>query len=166
MSAELNPRHIEAVLSTINRCPFVMHMSMAVTEIGLGYSTVAVDIKKSHMNPFGGLHGGAYAAAIDTAAYWAAYCDLAEGQGLVSIDLKVDFLAPVLSGGVAVVGKQIKSGGSISLCVAKRYAEDRLLALGTSKLMVTANKQSIDQVADYMGSTALPPKFIGESYAA
>lgn len=163
---ELNPRHIDAVLSAINQCPFFMHMSMAVTEIGLGYSTVAVEIQKNHMNPFGGLHGGAYAAAIDTAAYWAAYCDLPEDQGLVSIDLKVDFLAPVISGGVAVMGKQIKAGRSIHLCEAKMFSDGRLLAHGTSKLMVAAGKQSIDQVADYMGSSALPPKFTGASHAA
>jgi uncharacterized protein (TIGR00369 family) len=48
------------------------------------------------MNPFGGLHGGVYASAIDTAAYWSAYFDLPEENGLISIDIKVDFLAPVL----------------------------------------------------------------------
>ena len=163
--SELNPRHVEAVLSAINRCPFFLHMSMTVTEIGVGCSAVFVEIKKDHMNPFGGLHGGAYAAAIDTAAYWAAYCDLPEGKGLISIDLKVDFLAPVTSGGVTVIGKQIKAGRSIRLCEATMFSEDRLLAHGTSKLMVTGDKQSIDQVADYLGPIALPPKLTGEANA-
>ena len=162
----LNPRHIDAVLDTINQCPFFEHMSMAVTELGHGYATVALDIHKHHMNPFGGLHGGVYAAAIDTAAYWAAYCDLPEGEGLVSIDLKVDFLAPVVSGEVAVMGKTIKTGRSIYLSEAKMYAESRLLAHGTSKLMVAGHQQSIDQVSDYLGSKRLPPKYIGASYVA
>lgn len=163
---ELNPRHLDAVLSAINQCPFFLHMSMAVTEIGLGYSSVVVEIKKDHMNPFGGLHGGAYAAALDTAAYWAAYCDLPAGQGLVSIDLKVDFLAPVFTGGAVVMGKRIKAGKSLYLCEAKMFSDEKLLAHGTSKLMVTAGKQSIDEVVDYMGSAALPPKFMGASHAA
>jgi hypothetical protein len=42
-------------------------------------------IEKKHMNPFGGIPGGVYASAIDTAAYWSAYCDLPEEKGLVSI---------------------------------------------------------------------------------
>jgi uncharacterized protein (TIGR00369 family) len=62
----------------------------------INISEVVMKIRKKHMNPFRGLHGGVYASAIDTAAYWSAYCDLPEENGLVSIDLKVDFLAPVL----------------------------------------------------------------------
>jgi hypothetical protein len=47
-----------------------------------------------------------YASAIDTAAYWYAYCDLPEKNGLVSIDLKVDFLAPVIHGKVIINGQK------------------------------------------------------------
>ncbi len=62
---ELNPAHVTAVISAINDGPFFVHMSMKVTEIGVGHSVVVIKIEKKHMNPFGGLHGGVYAAAID-----------------------------------------------------------------------------------------------------
>ena len=95
MSA-LNPEHLKAVIEMINEGPFFRHMSMRVTELGVGYSQVVAEIGRKHMNPFGALHGGVYSSVIDTAAYWSAYCDLPEEQGLVSIDIKVDFLAPVI----------------------------------------------------------------------
>jgi uncharacterized protein (TIGR00369 family) len=118
-------------------------------------------IGKKHMNPFGGLHGGAYASAIDTAAYWSAYCDLPEENGLVSIDLKVDFLAPVLHKKVIINGQRIKSGKTIYLTEAKMCDGDgKVLAHGTSKLMVTRGKQSIKDVVDYVGSSKLPHKFL------
>jgi len=44
---------------------------MQVKDLGKGYSQVGMDVGNEHLNPFGGLHGGAYASAIDTAAYWA-----------------------------------------------------------------------------------------------
>jgi acyl-coenzyme A thioesterase PaaI-like protein len=50
-------------------------------ELGVGCSVVVMKIGKKHMNPFEGLHGGIYASAIDTAAYWSAYCDLPEEKG-------------------------------------------------------------------------------------
>jgi uncharacterized protein (TIGR00369 family) len=113
------------------------------------------------MNPFGGLHGGVYASAIDTAAYWSAYCDLPEENGLVSIDLKVDFLAPVLHNQVIIYGQRIKSGKTIYLTEAKMCDRNgKVLAHGTSKLMVTRGKQSIQDVVAYVGSSKLPQKFL------
>ncbi len=134
---------------------------MKVTELGPGRATLAMAIGKKHMNPFGGLHGGAYSSAIDTAAYWSAYCDLPEGYGLVTIDLKVDFLAPVTGKKVLVHGRTIKTGKSIYLTEARMLdAEGRILAHGTSKLMVTRNKQPINDVTEYLGSGKLPGKFL------
>lgn len=159
---ELNPEHLKAVINAINNGPYFRHISMKVTEIGSGYSVVVMKIGKEHMNPFGGLHGGAYASAIDTAAYWSAYCDMPKESGLVSIDLKVDFLAPVLHEKVIINGKRIKSGKTICLAEAKMCDQrGKLLAHGTSKLMVIRGKQSIQDVVDYVGSTQLPNKFLG-----
>ncbi|MDA3835604.1 MAG: PaaI family thioesterase [Spirochaetales bacterium] len=157
----LNPGHLKEVIRIINDCPFFKHMSLEVTEIGVGYSVVAGEIRKNHMNPFGGLHGGVYASAIDTAAYWAAYCDLPEKDGLVSLDIKVDFIAPVIDGKILVKGKSIKAGKTIHLTEAGIFdANAKLLAHGTSKLLVTHNRQSINDAAQYMGSRKLPEKFI------
>ena len=156
-----NPEHLKAVINAINRGPFFEHMSIRVTEIGVGYSVVVMGIGKKHMNPFGGLHGGVYASAIDTAAYWSAYCDLPEENGLVSIDLKVDFLAPVVHGKVIINGQRIKSGKTIYLTEAKMFDRNgKILAHGTSKLLVTVDKQSIKDVVDYVGSNELPHKFL------
>ena len=136
-------------------------MSMEVTEIGIGSSVVTAEIRKNHMNPFGGLHGGVYASLIDTAAYWCAYCDLPEKKGLVTIDLKVDFLAPVIDGKVMIKGQRIKSGRTICLSEAKMFdVNGRVLAHGTSKLMVTHNQQSMNDVVNYIGFSVLPVKFL------
>lgn len=158
---EPNPEHLKAVIKAINTGPFFKHLSIRVTEIGVGYSVVVMKIGKKHMNPFGGLHGGVYASAIDTAAYWSAYCDLPEENGLISIDLKVDFLAPVLDERVVINGQRIKSGRTIYLAEAKMCDRNgKVLAHGTSKLMVTRDKQSIKDVVDYVGASKLPHKFL------
>ena len=66
---ELNPDHLKSVIDIINKGPFFMHMSMRVTELGIGYSKVVAEIGEEHMNSFGALHGGVYTSVIDTAAY-------------------------------------------------------------------------------------------------
>ena len=158
----LNPEHLKSVIEIINKGPFFRHMSMMVTELGVGYSKVEAEIGGNHMNPFGALHGGVYSSVIDTAAYWSAYCDLPEGQGLVSIDLKVDFLAPVLDQKVTVAGKRIKAGKTVYLAEGRMFDEkENLVAYGTSKLLVVENKQTINEVVDYISGESPPSKFLG-----
>ena len=128
---EPNPDHLKAVLNAINKGPFFENMSIRIMEIGVGYSVVAMAIGRQHMNPFGGLHGGAYASAIDTAAYWSAYCHLPEESGLVSIDLKVDFLAPIYHGKVIINGQTIKAGKTIYLALADLLAVNFRQVRGT-----------------------------------
>jgi uncharacterized protein (TIGR00369 family) len=163
---ELNPEHIKSVIEMINKGPFFIHMSMRVTELDIGRSKVVANINKNHMNPFGGLHGGVFSSVLDTAAYWSAYCDLNENQGLVTIDLKVDLLAPVLDKIVIVTGKRIKSGRTLFLTEAQMLNEaGKVLAHGTSKLMVTQNKQTMNDVVDFVAADKLPKKFLRRAYA-
>ncbi|MBW2181489.1 MAG: PaaI family thioesterase [Deltaproteobacteria bacterium] len=159
--ALLNTDHVQAVIKAINQGPYFKHLSMPVKEMGIGYSIVELKVGNEHMNPFGGIHGGAYASVIDTAAYWSAYCELDERVGLISIDLKIDYLAPISDGVITTKGRSIKIGKS--MCLAEATATDKdgkWLAHGTSKMMVTKGLQTIEDAFSFTSSKALPPKFI------
>jgi len=158
---KLNPKHVEAVIDLINQGPFFRHLSMQVKDLGIGYSLVEIEIGNEHLNPFGGIHGGAYASVIDTAAYWAVYCEADEDVGLISLDLKVDFLAPANAGKMIVKGRRIKMGKTICLAEATAFdQQEKWLAHGISKMMVLQGPQTIKEAANFIGRTSLPPKFI------
>lgn len=158
---ELNPKHVQTVINMINRGPYFNLLSMPIKDIGMGYSLVELEIGNKHLQLFGGLHGGVYASVIDTAAYWAVYCELDEGLGLISLDLKVDFLAPANSGKLIVRGRRIKMGKTICLAEATAFDQnDKWLAHGTSKMMVTQGLQTIRDALNFLGTDDLPPKFI------
>lgn len=159
----LNPEHIKAVIDLINQGPYFRLLSMEVCELGSGYSKVVVDLGRKHLNPFGGIHGGVYSSLIDTAAYWAVYGDVEENAGLISLDIKVDNLAPIKEGRLVVEGKQIKAGRNI--CIAEAVIinhQGKYLAHGTSKQMVIPGLQTIAQAVYAMGYKPLPPKFINK----
>ena len=157
----LNPEHVQAVMKAINQGPYFKHLSMPVKEIGTGYSIVELKVGNEHLNPFGGIHGGVYASVIDTAAYWAVYCELDERVGLISIDLKIDYLAPIRDGVIVTKGRSIKIGKTMCLAEATAIDKDgKWLAHGTSKMMVTKGLQTIEDAFSFIGSDALPPKFI------
>ena len=159
--AKLNPKHVEAVLKFINKGPYFRHLSLDIKDMGPGTSLVELDIGREHLNPFGGLHGGVYASVIDTAAYWAVYCDLEEDAGCITIDLKVDFLAPATAGKIVVKGHRIRAGKTMCLAEATAFdSRGRHLAHGSSKMMVTPGIQTIRSAMDFMGKRSLPPKYI------
>ena len=158
---KINPEHVKAVIDLINQGPYFRLLSMEVKELSAGHSRVEVNLENKHLNPFGGIHGGVYSSLIDTAAYWAVYCDIEEDAGYISLDVQVDNLAAVKEGYLVVEGKRVKVGRSI--CKAEAVIKDsnsKYLAHGTSKQMITPGLQTISQAAMAMGYNALPPKFI------
>ena len=158
---QINPEHISALLELANRGPFFELLSMKGCELGIGYSRVEIDLQSKHNNPFGIVHGGVYSSIIDTAAYWAVYCELDENVGYTTIDLSVNNLSTISEGKIIAEGKSIKIGRSICLAEARALDNNgKLLAHGTSKLMVLGEKQSAEHAVRSMGYKPLPPKFI------
>ncbi len=158
---EINPEHIKDLLELINQSDYFQLLDMKVCELGPGYSKVMMELDKKHLNPFGGIHGGAYASVIDTAAYWAAYCDMEEDAGYTSMDLCVNNLATLKGGCILAEGRRIKSGRNIYLCEAEvKDGNGKLIAHGTSKLMVLAGRQSIRQALEAVKGRPLPAKFL------
>jgi uncharacterized protein (TIGR00369 family) len=161
MTTRLNPGHVEAVLRAMNEGPFFKHLSIVIKEIGISYSVVELEIGKEHLNPFGGVHGGVYASAIDTAAYWAVYCDVDENMGYTTLDVKVDYLAPASIGKMIVKGRGIKIGKTVCLSDATAFDQaGKCLAHGTSKLLLGEGLQTISGALEFMGAGRLPPKRI------
>ncbi|MCR4399704.1 MAG: PaaI family thioesterase [Syntrophomonadaceae bacterium] len=157
----LNPAHVRAVIEMANRSPYFELLSMRIVTLEPGLCVVEIPLQQKHLNAFGGLHGGVYSSLIDTAAFWSAYCELDEGLGLTSLDVQVTNVAPATSGMLIGTGRRIKMGRTMCLTEGSvTSGEGKLLAHGTSKLLVTASLQTIDQAARAMGAGPLPPKFL------
>jgi uncharacterized protein (TIGR00369 family) len=100
------------------------------------------------------VHGGVCASLVDASVFWAVYAGFAEAVGLTTVDLRLNYLAPVKAGKLIGKGRSIKTGKSI--CLGEATVEDdkgRLISHGTSTLMV------IDSLK-IKGHSELPPKFL------
>ncbi len=156
----INPRHLAFVQEVVNNSPYFQLLKMRVVKMEPGRAESELDYDKSGQHAFGGIHGGVYASLIDSATYWAAYCDLPEDKGATSIDLQVNFISMTRPGRLHAVGRVIHQGKSTCLCKASVYdAKGRLLAEGTSKLLILEGKQSLKQLMENTGIAGLPPKY-------
>ena len=160
---KIDPAHTAALMSLLDRRPYFALLGMRFRAMDPGYCRIDTDFTQSiHGNAFGAVHGGVYASLIDSAAYWALYCQMPEDQGYTSLDLNVTNLAAVRRGKLITEARVVRSGRSIAISEATVKDENgRLLAYGTAKLMCLEGKQSIQDLLSEAGEdVTLPPKFL------
>jgi uncharacterized protein (TIGR00369 family) len=136
-----NPAYRERLFALIDGAPFVRHMGMRITDLAWGRATFEMVPAEYRMQPFGVVHGGNIATLIDTATFWACYLSMgSDDDGLATVDLKLNYLAPARVEPLRCVGTLIKAGKTLSYAEAEvRAGDDRLIAHGTSTLMRLPN---------------------------
>ncbi len=136
-----NPEYIRELIRIVNNSPYPSHMSMHLADIDMDRAIIALEAGKCHLQPYGIVHGGVLATLIDTATFWAVFMRIPEDAGLVNIDLKLNYLKPVISGKLKADGHAIRSGNTISYAEANVYDSNGVLvAHGTSTLMTLPGK--------------------------
>ncbi len=150
----LNPEYLRAVAQKVSGSPYFGLLSMEVKSLGWGQSHIEIEVEKKHWQPFGMVHGGAFSSLMDAACFWAVWPMIDESVGITTVDLKLNYLAPISSGTLVGKGKSVKVGKT--LCLGEASIEDetgRLLAHGLSTMMILRGV-----MLDEPGG--LPPKFL------
>lgn len=138
---KINLEYVSALKKTVKNSPYPDHMNMSIERIEMDRADIVIRLDHCHLQPFGIVHGGVVATIIDTATFWSAFLALPEDTGLVNIDLKLNYLLPVVDGRLLAKGFCIRPGRSVSYAEAKVYDDkDRLVAHGTSSLMALPGK--------------------------
>ena len=133
----LSPEYIEAVRKSVNVCPYFSLLSMQIIGLSWGESQLEILVQEKHLQPFGIVHGGVFASLIDAAAFWAVYTQVPEDLGMTTVELKLNYLAPLTTGRMIAKGKSLRVGKTICLGEASIMNEEgTLLAHGTSTMMV------------------------------
>jgi uncharacterized protein (TIGR00369 family) len=113
-----------------------------------------VDLGEKHLQPFGNVHGGVMASVMDAAAFWAVFPQVKDGLGLTTVEIKVNYLAPVKNGKLVAKGRCIKIGRTLALGETYITSEEgNLLAHGTATMMIVSDLK-------VEGQDNLPPKLI------
>ena len=132
-----NPLYRERLVALIDGAPFVRHMAMRITDLTWGGATFELAPAEFRLQPFGVVHGGNIATLIDSATFWACYLSMGNDEdGLASVDLKLNYLAPARVEALRCAAILIKAGKTLSYAEAEvRTGDGRLVAHGTSTLM-------------------------------
>lgn len=117
------------------RPPFSETMDMILTELAPGVAVFTATPDLKFYNAIGCIHGGYISTMLDSAMACAIQTKLAPGTAFTTLELKVNFIRPVLvtTGPVHAKGKLIHCGKTIATSEGKLYdAHGKLYAFGTT----------------------------------
>ena len=150
----INPEYVRRLKEMTLNASYPRLIGMTLDDIAIDGATIGLEIDpQRHLQPFGIVHGGVLASLIDTATFWAAFMRLPADAGLVNIDLKLNYLQPVVAGRLTAAGRCIRPGRTLSYTEAHVYdASGELLAHGTSTLMALPGRGFDLGVAKFLDS--------------
>lgn len=122
--------------------PIVSLMRMRAVSAEVGRVTFTCDPDESMYNPIGTVHGGLVCTLLDSVLGCATQTTLPRGQGYTSLEIKVNYLRPVMehTGQLTAVGVVTKPGARAAFAEGTVHdSGGKLLATASSTLLVFPN---------------------------
>jgi len=109
---------MDTLLDLIKRgetCPYYTLLNMKIQEVKDGYARLTMNLEEKHLQFLKTVHGGAIASLADSAAAWATLGSAGLKVVPVTVEMKINFLAPVESGQLIAEARIVHKGKTISL---------------------------------------------------
>ena len=120
----------------------------SITRIAPGQVEISLAPKPELSQQHGFVHGGALTAIADSAAGYAALSLMPANRGVLTTEMKINFLAPAACDHIIARGKVLKAGRTLSLVQTEIFAvtadQERLIAFLTATFMTIENRDGIE----------------------
>jgi len=123
MNAPADPRFATRVRASFARQKAMALIGASLASVEPGAVQIALPYRDENTQQKGFVHGGIIGMIADSAAGYAAYSLMPPSASLVTVEYKMNILAPA-RGSLVAKGKVIKSGRTLTVARAEVYAED------------------------------------------
>ena len=129
------------------RQPAMQTFGATLSEVREGEVEIDLPYDGKLTQQHGFLHGGVVAAVLDSACGYAAMTLMPEGTGILTVEFKVNLLAPAKGERFRFDGKVVKPGRTISVVDGAAYAFDggktRMIATMTATMMTVTGREDV-----------------------
>jgi len=94
-----------------------------LAELAAGRITIRLPIEPRLSQQDGFLHAGVVVAALDSACGYAALTLMPDDSEVLTVELKVNLLAPASGERLVAEGEVLRAGGTLTVCRGDAYAE-------------------------------------------
>lgn len=121
--------------------PLTWLLGIQYSEVRPGYASCTLDIDRTHHNPAGIAHGAVAYAMLDSAMGAAFYTALERPLGCATLELKVNYLRPVMEGTLYASAELIERTTRFGILTGRVVdAEDTLVALAQGTFAIIQPK--------------------------
>jgi acyl-CoA thioesterase len=110
-----------------------------------GHAVLRLDARARHKQLNNVVHGGILAALADTAAAIAAYSVVPKGTEIATVELSINYLAPVPGGSVKADAKVLRAGRNFVVTECEIFNEDGSMAAKSLITFGAAGGHSLDK---------------------
>lgn len=119
-----DPQYRERTLAAFAHQPWAEHLGMQAGDLGPGWFEILLPLKPFHLQHDDIVHGGVLATLADTSVALAAYTLAADGQRIVTIEFKINYVRPAQGELLVCRGTVLRPGRTITVSEAEIFTVD------------------------------------------
>lgn len=121
--ADVDAVMVERVRASFARQGAMSTLGAELAEVAAGRVAITVRVEPRLSQQHGFLHAGVVVAALDSACGYAALTLMPEDAEVLTVELKVNLLAPASGDRIVAEGEVVRAGGTLTVCHGDAYAE-------------------------------------------
>ncbi len=137
----------ERIADSFGRQTFMAHLGAHLVAVRPGEVEIALTAKDTLKQQHGFLHAGVVTSIVDSACGYAALTTMSPGAGVLSVEFKVNLVAPASGARFLAKGQVLKAGRTLVVCRGDVWCVDgeapRLIAAMQATMMVIQDRPGI-----------------------
>jgi len=143
----LNPNYQERVRESFERQIVMQTIGAKLGAIAPGKVEISFDFSESLTQQHGFIHAGIIATVLDSACGYAAFSLMPAGAAVLTVEFKINLLAPATGDRFKAVAQVQKSGRTVSVANGDMFAindnQEKHISSMTGTLMAIVNRDDV-----------------------
>lgn len=118
-----NPDYEQAVRASFGKQTFMDFLGAKLTAVSPGQVTIEMPVTPNLLQQHGFVHAGATTAVVDSACGYATLSLLPPGSEVVTVEFKMNLLAPALGVKMIAHGRVVRPGRTLTVCQGELFGE-------------------------------------------
>lgn len=135
---------VERIQASFARQGAMATLGAELADVAAGHVTIAMPIEPRLSQQHGFLHAGVVVAALDSACGYAALTLMPDDAEVLTVELKVNLLAPATGDRVVAEGEVIRVGGTLTVCRGDAHTEQGSERAHVATMLATMVRRRAD----------------------
>jgi uncharacterized protein (TIGR00369 family) len=118
----VDPNFVDRVRNSFDRQGFMALLGATLTRIEPGSVDIEVPFRADLTQQHGYFHAGVTSTVADTAAGYAGYTLFPADSSVLTVEFKINLIAPAQGNRLSATGRVIKHGRTLTICAFEVYA--------------------------------------------